>query len=335
MLPLKTARRFVGVVVPLCLLLSLAGCGWLREATAPQFDVEHYAWPTPQPVSWRTPGAAEYVLPDTERPFLIVVDPAVADSGDQESRVAEMAALLRHFSRDVHWVTADWVRSEDVDAAAAVVYIGENEPYKLPASTLRILGTARALIWIGYHLTDVKRFGGVFAKIEPAQGPALATKDCALSYRGQSYVTSGTLRVVHVEAAYPADVLASLQCGPEEQPLLIKDGSAYFVATTDHLMLGQFNSTRDLLLLAFADMLNDAVGMAPSREAHQGLLQVDGFSWTSDPQPLAAAIGLLYQRGVPYGVRLAPKALEASRIDPYLLRIFALGAESRRHDLGS
>lgn len=321
MLPLRAATG-LAVVVCFFSLISLSGCGWLQEATAPEFDIEHYAWPTAQPVSWRTPAPDDYVLGTTTRPFLIVVDPSSNDSSGPDARVDEVAAVLRHFSGDVHSVTADRVRERDVDAAQAVVYIGDNQDYSPSPDTLQLLGTARALIWIGYHLRDAERFGRVLAALEPAAARSMPTKGCTFSYGERTYPAGGTLRFVPVVAHYPAEALANVQCGSDEEPLLVKQDSAYFVASTDPLKLGSLDSTtQNLTLLAFADALNDAVGTTPNREVHQSLLELDGFSWKSDPQPFAAAVALLYQKGLPYGISLTPKALQGFRVDPYLLRI--------------
>jgi hypothetical protein len=309
------------------LAFLLSGCATLREASQPDFDVLDYVWPTAAPVAWRTPQPSDYQLPRSPKPMLIVADRLPERPQAEVAYPSAMVALLRHFTADVRWVFADELTAKEVAAAQAVVYIGDNERFKIPSRAIQALRRARRLMWFGYHLDAVKRARLAFPEIEPTGRQVTVDGAGTLRYAGRTYPVDGHAGYVDVRVGKSAQVAARIRYGSTTLPLLLENRGNYYVSSVDVFDPNDSGSVNDVSLLAIADMLNDLVGAPSKQDAHTAMLFLNDVTAETAPRRLAAVVSLLYQKGIPYGIGFIPDeratAFPPGRVkeSPYLLRV--------------
>lgn len=202
-------------------------------------------------------------------------------------------------------VTTSDYRSGDVDAYAAVVYVGTAAGAPLPADFLDdIARTDRPVLWAGANIDQLfrrhpeltERMGWRPGELEPNGADRVVYKGRSLLRAPESL---GPVTAIEITDDDRAETLAVFG-GRKGAPWAVRSGTLTFVAE-----IAYADSSAGDRYLAWADIVIGV--LAPDRpERHRAMVRIEDVGPMTDPRALRKITDMLRDRDVPFSLAVYP-----------------------------
>jgi uncharacterized protein YdaL len=256
---------------------------------------------------------------------LIVYDVDVASAWVGEIYAQQLSNLLSRFRVRVSKIQADKYQPGLVDRFDATFYLGFIYDSPLPeAFRLDVRNAKKPVCWLGYNLWQVSwrtpegeadpefsaRTGVQFVHLDGRGYAQIRYRNAFLSKNALDPIV-GRVSITDTSKA----LAVATAVGPSgELPYIVRGGAGFwFVADNPMACVDAYRA--DDRLLAFADVLQDILGVQDDAE-RRAIVRIEDVRATEDPARLRLLADICAQEGVPFTVSVIPDYRDPNAVWP-------------------